>query len=75
LRELDAKVGADFHEPAGDVAAADDQDLVDVLRFEDAAEDAGRLPADARETCHSCKAWATPEHVAGQEHAALVFSV
>ena len=46
----------------------DGEDLAAVLRFEDAAEDRGELPADDRDTCHSCKAWATPDHLASDEH-------
>jgi hypothetical protein len=43
-------------------------DLAVELAAEDASEDAGELQADDRRTCHTCRTWATPTHLANAEH-------
>lgn len=50
------------------VDTVDGEDLDAVLRFEDFAEDMGAIKADDRSTCHGCKAWATAEHLASEQH-------
>jgi hypothetical protein len=42
--------------------------LEEVLLREDRQEEAGTLDADDRRTCHSCRAWATDEHVDSEAH-------
>ncbi|MGC9670973.1 hypothetical protein ACNTMW_31050 [Planosporangium sp. 12N6] len=39
---------------------------------EDAAETAGMLTADERQTCHTCRTWASAEHTASAAHWAAV---
>ena len=53
--------------PSG-ASGVEDEDLAAMLRFEDDAEERGRLSADERDTCHSCKAWATDDHLASAQH-------
>lgn len=42
------------------------------LIFEDAEYDAGLLAGDDRETCPLCRAWATDEHMDGEQHWSLM---
>jgi hypothetical protein len=53
--------------PSGE-ADSEADDLDAVLRFEDAEEQAGRLPADERRTCHTCRTWEADGHANTFEH-------
>jgi len=43
-------------------------ELAYTIAAEDDAEDAGTLPDTDRRTCHSCRMWATPEHLSSDRH-------
>jgi hypothetical protein len=38
------------------------------ISTEDTQEDAGRLSPDDRTTCHTCRIWATSEHLTSASH-------
>jgi hypothetical protein len=48
--------------------------LADQLAADDAAEDAGLLAPDDRRTCHTCRAWATDEHLTSPAHLRATFA-
>lgn len=46
----------------------DAQVLEQRITWEDAREDAGKLRHDDRLTCHTCREWATADHLASPAH-------
>lgn len=61
---------AEFNPAYFDAARWDlaDPDLEQVLAKEDRSEEEGLLSPDNRRTCHTCRAWATAEHITSQAH-------
>ena len=54
---------------AGDLESVGGLTLDEAVEFDDLVESTGLLSSEGRVTCRRCWAWATPEHLAGQQHA------